>query len=693
LRRKESSLRSPRLRRAGRIEFAVCLTLAAVAFGLYARTGGFPFTNFDDFDYVVDNPHVAQGLSWSNLAWAFSTLEREFWHPLTWLSYLGDVSLFGLRPGPMHLVNAGFHAASSVLLFIALARLTRAPLRSACVAALFAVHPMHVESVAWISERKDVLSVFFGLLALIAYTRYARRPTLRRMAPVVAAFAASLMAKSTLVTLPFLLLLLDAWPLGRLPARWTDGSTPASNIPKIGWARAVLEKLPLLAMAVASAWLTMVAQTRGGTVVSDPSDHRLDNVIVSYVRYVGKLLWPADLAVFYPLRSPGEPTWEVLAALAALVLVTALAVAARRRAPWLTVGWLWFAGTLVPVSGLVRVGSHAMADRYTYFPSIGLFIALVWGVGHVRWRPMARVAPAAAVGVLGVLAVLADRQVRLWSDDEQLFRHAISATGPNVRAQELLANVLQNRGRNEEAHEHLLEAVRILPNPRSFTALGAVSVKLGRKGSAEKAYELALAMDPQRDEAALALSGLLAQDGREADATEVLARAASAWPRAGSSSIPRRIDLAAALVERGKVDEGITVLQGVLARAPGEPEASSILSQAYFNRGDQELAERYALQALAGGSRNAGALLVLGAVRLSRNDAAGAVEVLGRAVELDPGEPFRRLLLGSALASLGRRAEACADLELVLRSPRSTGEDRERAAQEARGEGCAATAP
>lgn len=636
--------------RTRRIELAACLGLAALAFGLYARTGGFPFTNFDDLDYVALNPRVAQGLTWSNLAWAFSTLEREFWHPLTWLSYLADVSLFGLRPGPMHLVNAGLHAASSVLLFVALARLTRMPLRSAAAAALFAVHPMQVESVAWISERKDVLSIFFGLLAVIAYAGYARRPTLGRFAPVAAAFAASLMAKSTLVTLPLLLLLLDAWPLGRLRPRLTDERHLPEDVPKVGWARAFLEKLPLLAMAVASAWLTVLAQTRGGSISSAPAADRFGNAVVSYVRYVGKLLWPTELAVFYPLRAGGEPIWKVLAALAAVALVTALAVAARRRAPWFTVGWLWFAGTLVPVSGLVRVGAHAMADRYTYFPSIGIFVAVVWGVAQVQRKTIARAAPAVALGVLALLAFRTDRQVRLWSDDERLFRHAISATGPNPRAHELLANVLLNHGRDEEASAHLHEAARILPHPRTLNALGDVLVKLGHEDRAKEAYERALALDLRRG-------------------------------ATGTS-------LGVALVERGRADEGIAMLEGVLARAPGDPEALSVLSQVYFNRGEKERAEQYALRAVANGSTNAGALLVLGALSLERGDAAGAVEVLGRAVELDRAEPFRRLLRAGALANLGRLAEACEDWKLVLASPRTASEDRERAAQQAKGAGC-----
>jgi hypothetical protein len=540
----------------------VCLALAAAAFGLYARTGGFGFTNLDDLAYVADNPHLAHGLGASSVAWAFTTLDQEFWHPLTWLSYLVDVSLFGLRPGPMHLVNAGLHAASAVLLFLSLWRLTRAAGPSAWVAALFAVHPMRVESVAWISERKDVLSVFFGLLALLAYAGYARRPRPWRMALVVLAFAASLMAKSTLVTLPFLLLVLDAWPLGRLrwrPGGAAEGAEPADGeAPRIGWTRAVVEKLPLLALSVASASVTLVAQTRGGAVGADAGSLQPGNAVVAYVAYLGKLLWPTDLAVFYPLRLGGEPLRAVLGALAILGLVTAAAVAARRRAPAVLVGWLWFAGTLLPVCGLVQVGAHAMADRYTYFPSIGLCVALVWGLRQLRWQPLAHAAPAAGMVLLAVLALLTDRQVRLWSDDEQLFRQAIAVTGPNVRAQEMLANVLQSRGRDEEAYDHLQEAVRILPNPHSLAAAGRLLVKLGYRDRAEKIYQVALHLDPAQEEAALGLSRLLVEDGRGGEAAEVLAAAVQAAPEGPAAERLRQAlaGLGGRSPTAGRVDSG-----------------------------------------------------------------------------------------------------------------------------------------
>ena len=672
----------------------LAVVLAALPCALYARTGSFPFISLDDAGYVYANPRVAQGLVWSNVAWAFSTFEQANWHPLTWISHMADVSLFGLRPGPMHLVNAALHGANSALVFVALRRLTGAAGRSALVAALFALHPEHVESVAWIAERKDVLSVLLGLLALITYERYARRPSAGRYLLVLAAFLASLLAKAMLVTLPFVLLLLDVWPLRRLEASPKPGEGGEARATRRTWPRLVLEKVPLLAVSAAVSVLNLAAQTTGGAVASSPLGFRLANAGVSYVRYAAKLLWPADLAVFYPIPPQGYPPWSVIVALAMAAAVTAAALVLLRRAPSLAVGWLWFLGTLVPVIGIVQVGSQAMADRYTYFPSIGFSLAVVWAAGQLPWNRIGWIFQLGSIALLlVVLGVATSRQVGLWSDDELLFRHALAATGPNARVQHQLGKLAHARGRDGEALEHLIQSVRIQPNPSNLTDLGSLAVMLGRTSEAEQAFRQALELDPRDEGAALGLADLLLRAGREQDAGEVLARAAREWPPVGPYTIQRRLALGAALVDLGRVDEGVTVIEGAAARAPGNPEILSSLSEAYYHRGDRDRAERVALEAVRGGARSGGAYFVLGAVRQGRGDAPGAIEVLEQAVRIEPDEPFRRLLLADALSQVGRTGEACANWQFVLDSPRATPSDRERAERERRRAACAPLQP
>lgn len=658
--------------------------IAAATLGLFARTAHFPFVSFDDLAYVAHHPRVGQGLSRSNLAWAVSTFDQANWHPLTWFSHMLDVTLFGLRPGAMHVVNALLHTANAVLLLAALTFLTGSSGRSAVVAALFAIHPAHVESVAWISERKDLLSTFFGLLALLAYLRYARKPAASRYLLVVVSFAASLLAKATLVTLPFLFLLLDVWPLGRASLAGRGESTAIPG----RWARLLLEKLPLLALSALVSVLTILAQSRGGAVVEDPDHHRFANAVVAYVRYLGKLIWPVDLAVFYPIRHEGLPAGQVLAAVCVLLALTFCAVRLYRRAPALPVGWFWFLGTLVPTIGIVKVGSQAMADRYTYFPSIGVFIAVVWGLSQLPSKPLRWTVSVAGGVALAVLGGLCFRQVGFWSDDERLFRHTLAVTDKNLFGHEMLATTLLAHNRAPEAREQLLEAIAIFPNPVTATTLGKVSLQLGRVDEAERALRLALLLDPQHDEATVALADLLASAGRRNEAMAVLMHAAGSWPKPRQESVGERIAIGAALVDLGRAADGVTLLQELLRHFPGNPEVLSSLSAAYFYSGDSARAEEFALDALARGATGGGALLVLGTVRASRGDPVGAVEALERAVRADPEEPIRRLSFAEALANNGRLTEACASWSLVLRSSRALPSDRERAEQARRGRGC-----
>jgi len=347
----------------------LALLLAVGTAAVYLPVRSFDFCGFDDDAYVSENALVRQGLTPRGVAWAFTTFRAANWHPLTWLSHMLDVSLFGMEPGAHHLVNVAFHAANAVLLFLVLRGMTGALWGSAAVAALFALHPLHVESVAWIAQRKDVLSAFFFLLMLSAYLRYARSPSRGRLAAVTALFALGLLAKPMLVTAPFVLLLLDFWPLGRFGGAHPDpGTLPAGHPPAVGVRRAVLEKVPLFLLSALSSVVTVVAQSRGGAMVPAdalPFGARAANALVACAAYLWKTFWPAGLAVYYPHTKGELPAWKIAGAAALLSALTGIAVREARRRPYLAVGWLWFLGMLVPVIGLVQVGGQAMADRYT----------------------------------------------------------------------------------------------------------------------------------------------------------------------------------------------------------------------------------------------------------------------------------------------------------------------------------------
>ena len=409
--------------------------LVAAALAIYFPVTGFGLVNYDDDTYLLA-PSLPDGLSAANVAWAFTTFYHSNWHPLTWISWMTEIELFGARPGVLHLGNVLLHAANGALLYAALLALTRKAWPSFLVAALFVVHPMHVESVAWISERKDVLSVFFGLCTLLAYARYARAPGPAGSLVVAACFALSLLAKPMLVTLPFALLLLDYWPLAR---RRTQG-----------WRPLVLEKLPLLALCAVSCVLTWQAQATGGALRSEgfPLLERLANAANAYVGTVGKTFAPWNLAPLYP-RPPQGPDWmaSALAALG-LALVSWNAWVFRTRFPYLWVGWAWFVGTLVPVIGLVPIGEHAMADRYAYWPHIGLFVGLAFWLDAVaffegRARVWRNAAGASCALCVGVLAVQAWRQTHIWKDSETLWRHTLEVTTQNYVAHANLGQTLQ----------------------------------------------------------------------------------------------------------------------------------------------------------------------------------------------------------------------------------------------------------
>ena len=407
------------------------------------------FTGYDDPDYVTGNPHVNTGLSQANFVWAWTGAHAGNWHPLTWLSHMADCSMFGLAPAGHHLVSLLLHIANVLLLFLWLSSATGARGRSALVALLFGLHPVHVESVAWVAERKDVLSTLFLMLALLAYSRYVRNPGVTRYAVVAALFAAGLLCKPMLVTLPLLLLVVDWWPLRR----------PFS----------LREKVPLLVLSALSCAVTVWAQQRGGTIAAMdqlPFGMRLSNAAVSYVRYIGKTLWPARLAVFYPFPQT-IPVWTVAGSVLVLAALSWLVFRQRTRHPWLAAGWCWYVLALLPVIGLVQVGMQAMADRYLYVPMAGLLIALVW---ELQNRLPTRISVPAAAIAAAACAVLTWSQVQVWKNGVTLFAHAIAVTESNFVAHDNLGVELDRAGRPEEALAQYREAVRIRPGDRNSEA-------------------------------------------------------------------------------------------------------------------------------------------------------------------------------------------------------------------------------
>jgi tetratricopeptide (TPR) repeat protein len=454
------------------------------------------FVNFDDTGYIVNNPHVREGLTAGSIAWAFTNTKFCLWIPLTWLSYMFDVHFHGLDPAGHHLTNVLLHCANVVLLFLLLARMTGAPWRSAVVAGLFALHPLRVESVAWVAERKDVLSTFFALLALRAYAIYAEAPRVSRYAVVVLWLALGLMAKPMLVTLPFVLLLLDYWPLRRIGSAPTSGPAASPRSRAMGL---LLEKLPLVALAVGMAVLAIVVAQRGGAIETSRSlDVRLANALVSYVRYLGKTFWPARLTSFYPFPD-AWPWWQVAGGALLLGVLGVSALLVRRRCPYVTVGWLWFVGGLVPAIGLIQAGNQAMADRFTYVPMMGLLVAIVWGAHEILGRTPARASALAVVAVLvlAVLGTLSRRQVAYWKDSRTLFAHAVEVTPDNWVAHNNLGNALATEGRPEEAIAHFDEALRLQPSYADAQfGLGVALAAQGKFDEAIAQYERALELDP-----------------------------------------------------------------------------------------------------------------------------------------------------------------------------------------------------
>jgi tetratricopeptide (TPR) repeat protein len=577
--------------------------LAAATFFAFAGVLQNGWIFYDDPRYVYENPHVNQGLKLSNALWFLAHAHGENWHPLTSWSHMLDVQLFGLQPAGPHAVNLALHVLNAVLLVLVLYRLTGGWWRSALVGALFALHPLRVESVAWVSERKDVLSGLLFVLTLEAYRRWVARPGRLRHAALIVVFALGLMAKPMLVTVPFVLVLLDVWPLGRLRGQGGErgAGAPARPLPGL-----IAEKWPLFVFAVSSSVVTFFVQREGGAVASVeafPLGRRLTNALVSCWQYIGKTLWPDRLAPFYPM-TPG-PGWVPAVAAAGLVLVTLVVVGQVRKRPYLAVGWFWYLGMLVPVIGLIQVGDQAYADRYTYLPVIGLIIALAWGTGDfvARSRPGRIVAAMACALVLVGLSTATVRQVALWRSTWTLFSHALAVTTGNPVAHQNLGDVLLKRGevlpalrhyeetirlepgfadahnklgsalgslgRFDEAIAQFREAIRLGENAEFRHNLGFAFAKQGRTDDAIREYEAALRLDPDHYLSLVHLGEALGSCGRLPEAEVPLRRALELRP----ADLEARRLLATILVQQGRVEEAVGAYGEILRRSPDDLDA------------------------------------------------------------------------------------------------------------------------
>lgn len=606
------------------------LLLAVGTLAVYCQVCRFDFTNYDEPEYIYQNPIVCHGLTWPGVVWAFSTTYFDFWHPLTWCSHMLDCGLFGLQPGWHHFVNLVFHVSNTLLLFSILRRMTGALVRSTVVAALFALHPLHVESVAWLAERKDVFSTFFMLASLGQYLLWVK--SIERKLPstrvsywfMLALFGCGLMAKPMIVTFPLVLLLLDFWPLGRVEL----------SSPKTLWMDLIWEKLPLFGLSIASSVITYLSMARGERLFSGQAfawSFRLANAAVSYARYLGKLVWPFDLAVIYPM----PPHWgarPVTASVVLLLIISLVSIAFARRAPYLIVGWLLFLGTLIPVIGLVAMSGSAISDRYMYIPSVGIFVAAVWGLSSLAPRFRAfpgALAGAAAFVILG-LGVATWVQLGVWRNSLTLWSHCVAVTRNNATAEYNLGHTFKDLGRPTAAIVHYREALRVKPD---------------------------------YFDASLNLGSALAADHRMQEATNWFGRALQLRP---DSAMAHR-NMGAALLEFGDFSSAIAECGKANRLDPTDFVALTALGRGFSAQGNSDEALRCYSEALALNPAYVEVHYYLGLEWLKRGSAAEAVSSLSEVTRLAPNRSEAHFNLALAYAQEGNASQAIAEYKQAIR--------------------------
>ncbi|MHC4646155.1 MAG: tetratricopeptide repeat protein [Planctomycetota bacterium] len=569
--------------RTGFLILSICFALVLSTALVFWQVRNFDFVNYDDNEYVYENQHVPNGLTRDGVIWAFTNCDIGYFQPLTWLSLMCDCHLFGPNPGRMHLVNVLLHLANTLLLFAVLKKMTGSLWPSAFVAAAFALHPMHVESVAWIAQRKDLLSTFFFLLTLLAYTGYAKGASVYRYTAAFAVFALGLMAKPMLVTLPFLLLLLDYWPLNRFEARQPSTtsdpqfpqSTPAAHR-HTTLHRIIIEKIPFFLLSAVSCVITFLTQQAGGIIVdikSIPLKHRVANVFFSYAAYMRKSLWPQNLAVFYPFNAVRSiPLWQFVLYALLLAAVSCLVICLGRTRKYLLVGWFWFVGTLIPVIGLIQFTGSSHADRFTYIPYIGLFIMIAWGLPELLSKCPYRklILTVSMVIVLTALAISAYRQVAFWNNSVTLFSHALEVTRDNPLACYNLGNAYDDLGRHQDAAEAYKRAMKTKPDYLDACYnLGNAYANLGRYQQAIDAFKQAITIKPDFAYAHCNLGAAYGNLGRYQQAIQALEQAIRIDPH----HLDAYCNLGAAYGSLGHYQQAIDAFKQATKIKPDDPYA------------------------------------------------------------------------------------------------------------------------
>ena len=655
-----------------RVSFQFSLRLIVwIAFG---QALGYEFVGYDDQRYVVQNPWVTNGLTPGGIKWAFTHVHASNWHPLTTISHMLDCQLYGLQPWGHHLTNILLQAAAAILLFLALKKLTSDFWPSLLVAAIFAVHPLRVESVAWVSERKDVLSGVFFMLTLWAYARYARgngRPFW--YVTVMVLFAFGLMCKPTVVTMPFVLLLLDYWPLGRSqPCLFLGG-----GITKNKWTWLVAEKLPLFVLSATSCVATLLAQKQAlDASLKPPLVERIGNALVSYITYAAQMFWPAHLAVLYPYP---EGTSQVGQAILALLLLLTISVAVflwRKKYPFLLTGWFWYLGMLIPMIGIVQVGSQVRADRYTYLPQIGLYILCAWGAMELfhQWRRSRVILAGAAFLILTALITRSYFQTSVWRDSETLWRHATAVTSNNYIAANNLAQVLFESGRFDEAIAECQEALKIKPDlAAAHNNLGAALIRNSQAGgtdlpqnSIDEAighYRTALQIKPDFIQARGNLGNALLQKGQVDEAIAQFQKALEVDPQYAEAEF----SLGKAFWQKREVNKAITHYQKAVEIRPDHAEARYSLGNIFVAEGKYSEAIANYEAAVRIRADYFDAHYNLGCVLATVGNTSEALKELNEAVRINEESPKAHCTLGSLLARMGHREEAIAHLTEALR--------------------------